>query len=279
MRKRTGSVYKRRGSWWARVTFVDPLTGNRRDLQRSARTRSEAIDRKDRLLAEIDASDGWAITHENRTFKELCDYYRENFACPPRYVNDRKVAGLRSYDTVRGQLAVLEKIFGHRKVRSITHDDLRRFKLHRLAEPTRTGSPRRIASVHRELALLSRLFSVALRQRWILANPFDFGDRLISPGDETERTRIITRAEEAALLAACDHPSREHLRPILIAALDTGMRQGEILKLRWSDIDWKSGIINVRFQHEDDAFTRSSHDSTASNGTRLAQRKEDYARS
>jgi len=35
------------------------------------------------------------------------------------------------------------------------------------------------------------------------------------------------------------------LRPILIMALETGMRCGEILKLKWSDVDMKNGMIYV----------------------------------
>jgi len=62
-----------------------------------------------------------------------------------------------------------------------------------------------------------------------------------------KRERILTRDEERKLLEACSgHHHREHLRPILICALDTGMRRGEILSLRWHDVDFENGLINIQ---------------------------------
>src|SRR6266536_4379335 len=45
------------------------------------------------------------------------------------------------------------------------------------------------------------------------------------------------------LLAACETNLRRHLKVLVIAALDTGARQGELLKLRWSDIAFDEGVI------------------------------------
>ena len=64
------------------------------------------------------------------------------------------------------------------------------------------------------------------------------------------RERILTREEETRLLVACTTPEsqgkRSHLRPLLIMALDTGMRRGEIVKLKWSDVDFERRSISVR---------------------------------
>jgi integrase len=46
------------------------------------------------------------------------------------------------------------------------------------------------------------------------------------------------------LMAECVGP-RAHLRPILILALNTGMRRGEILTLRWSQVDFARGLIHL----------------------------------
>jgi integrase len=89
------------------------------------------------------------------------------------------------------------------------------------------------------------MLNVAMREGWITKNPFSLGEPLISVADERKRERIITREEERLLLAACTG-RRTHLRPIIICALDTGMRLGEILKLCWSDIDFESNLITVR---------------------------------
>jgi integrase len=193
------------------------------------------------------------------TFDTLADYYEKTYLIEPEYVDGRKVAGLRSAYDYRHRLKVLREFFGKRKLRSITHGDLERFKAARLKSPaiigrnTRKtkvkGNPkarqRSIATVHRELSLLRRVLTVAVRSGWILKNPFEMGDSLIRPGDEKPRERIVSKEEEGRLLAACTNP-REHLRAIIICALDTGMRRGELFKLIWSDIDFDNRIITVQ---------------------------------
>src|SRR5690242_16973646 len=87
------------------------------------------------------------------------------------------------------------------------------------------------------------------REGWILRNPFDAGDSLISLADENKPERILTREEEVKLLAACDTPQRAHLIGILICALDTGMRQGEIFSLRWRDVDVENRLFNIQAFH------------------------------
>ena len=82
---------------------------------------------------------------------------------------------------------------------------------------------------------MRRLLNIAEREGWILRNPMRSGDPLISIADERKRKRILTRDKELRLLAACENRYQKHLRPILICALDTGMRRGEIsgLKLKF----------------------------------------------
>jgi integrase len=80
---------------------------------------------------------------------------------------------------------------------------------------------------------------------WIKQNPFAAGESLISLADERKRERILTRDEERRLLDACT-AQREHLRPILICAIDSGMRRGEILSLKWRDVDFEHGLISIQ---------------------------------
>lgn len=56
---------------------------------------------------------------------------------------------------------------------------------------------------------------------------------------EQPRLRFLEKEEIFKLLANCD----EHLKPIVIVALHTGMRKGEILNLKWHDIDFRRDLI------------------------------------
>jgi integrase len=248
VRNRQGYVFKRkdREGWSARITFTDEVTGKRRNLVRSARTKAEAREIVERLTRELDASDGRSAEHERATFEQLADYYASHYVRQAEYRDGRKVAGLRSVDSTRSRLRILKEHFGKRRIRTITHGDLMAFRGERLAQRTVRGRDRTITTVNRELMVLRRMFNVAEREGWIVRNPFAKGDKLISQADERKRERILTAEEEARLLAACVHQKRQHLRPVLICALDTGMRRGEILKLRWSDVDLDARTITVR---------------------------------
>lgn len=232
------------GRWYARVTFTDK-NGRRRNVKRRAENRSKAKDVLRQLTRSLDDHGENALIYERMTFNELADYYEERYAIPAQYVDGRKIAGLRSCRTALQQLEVLRDYFGNQRLRSITHGELERFKAKRLAVPTYRGTQRSIARVNRELAQLRRMLNIALREGWILRNPFTAGDCLISSADEKKRERILTREEEERLLAACTG-RRAHLKPLIICALDTGMRQGELLKLKWSDIDFAERLITVR---------------------------------
>jgi hypothetical protein len=78
MKARTGSIVKRKprqkgakATWWARVTYIDPKTGNRHDLQRRSESTAHDRDLLQALLREIDATEGQGPLTERKTFAEL----------------------------------------------------------------------------------------------------------------------------------------------------------------------------------------------------------------
>jgi len=122
-KERTGSIVKRKPrrkgdkpSWWARVTYIDPVTGKRRDLQRRADNKADAKDRVHELIKEIDTTDGRTLAHERKTFSHLADYYEKHYLKPAEYVEGRKISGLRSLKGLSGQLNAARVIWscGHR---------------------------------------------------------------------------------------------------------------------------------------------------------------------
>jgi len=86
---RTGSIVKRKpqtkgakATWWARVTYIDPKTGKRHDLQRRGDSKSHARDLLQALLREIDATEGQGPLNERKTLAELCDYFEKHYVKP-----------------------------------------------------------------------------------------------------------------------------------------------------------------------------------------------------
>jgi Site-specific recombinase XerD len=103
------------------------------------------------------------------------------------------------------------------------------------------GGLRSKASVNRELQLLSRVFSLAIKNRELKANPCSEIEQFKG---EVRRNRYLLPDEEERLMAQLIG-RRAHVRLIVVVALDTGMRRGEILRLRKQDVDFYRGNIHV----------------------------------
>ncbi len=245
-RERKGSIIERNGKLYARVRFKDE-NGKQRDLWRAAADRKQARLLIKQLLKEVENSTPQQLDALNMTFAELADYFTKNYLHAAVYVGDRKVSGVRSLIPARTVVQPLVAYFGPRKLRSITYGDLRAYKHARLQTPTKYGKQRSIACVNKELGQMRRMLNIAVREHWLQRNPFNSGECLISSADETHRTRILTREEEARLLDAIEgEPKRAHLKGILLIALDCALRRGEIFTLRWSDVDLERRTITVR---------------------------------
>jgi len=97
------------------------------------------------------------------------------------------------------------------------------------------------------LKLLSQVFNYSRRQRWCRENPC-WGVRYPRIRQSSD-IRFLDKRELDALVAAIDvekEPFGALDRAIVLTAAMTGMRQGELLALRWLDVDWKAKRIRVR---------------------------------
>ena len=98
------------------------------------------------------------------------------------------------------------------------------------------GLPRANSTCNREVEAIRRLLNKANEWGMLERNP---ASRLKSLPEPRGRTRFLSLDEAKRLL----EESSRHLRPIIVCALETGMRRGEILNLRCSDVDIKTHTI------------------------------------
>ena len=241
---KNGSTITRDGKLYARVQWTDE-NGKRKQKEKRADNKSHADRLIKQMLREIDDYGTRSLEVDGLTFLDLADHYKKHHAVPAKYANGRKIEGLRSLANVKSILETLKGYFGKKRLRSITYGDIKRFKHDRLNTPTIHDKPRSVTSVHRDLAVLRNMLNVAYREGWILKNPFNAGPPLIHAAFEKKRERVISPQEEKRLLAACVG-RRAHLRPIIVMALETGMRRGEIITLTWGDIDFANKVVIVR---------------------------------
>jgi integrase len=127
---------------------------------------------------------------------------------------------------------ILMPKFGERTLAEITYRDLELFRKEREKVDTCRGV-RSVARVNRELAVFRHMLNKAVSWGWIGQNPFMRGESLF-PNEKNARIRYLTKPESKKLLAEC----HTQLRPIVETALNTGMRKGEILALKW---EWVRG--------------------------------------
>lgn len=187
---------------------------------------------------EIESSD-------NLTFNDLANHYEKHFCQPAEYINGRRISGLRDVGRAKSLLPHLRKYFGKKKLRTIKYSDLLGFRRIRMDTPTYAKRSRSIGTMNRELGILKRMFNIALAESWIKKNPFSCGESLICPSAEGIREKILTLDEEQKLLLACEEPCRAHIRPIIIALLDTGARRGEMIKLIWQNVNFENRLITI----------------------------------
>jgi integrase len=249
-----GSIRERNGKLFARIQYIGE-DGKRRDKERPAENRKHARELIAEMRRELKQHGEPVLDAHKMTFTELSERYSKLRLIPAVIVNGKKVAGLRSLGPPKAAMTILVSHFGRKQVRTIKHSDVEEFKLERIQTPVRCGTdeddnpiyrPRSIATVNRELELLRAVLRFAQREGWIVRSPFEMGLPLISKASETRRDRVLSFDEEKRLLAACATKRRAHLRPLIITALDTGMRRGELFKLNWFDVDFKSNLIRVR---------------------------------
>lgn len=123
------------------------------------------------------------------------------------------------------------KLVGNAPISKITPNDIEKYK------NLRSGVVQN-STINRELNSLSKMFSLAVENDYIKISPFSSVKKLRI---ENKPDRFLDAEEEKKLLAS----SNSFIQKIIITALHTAMRKGEILNLKWDDIDLKKGYIKI----------------------------------
>jgi len=229
-------VTKRRGKWVLDYRdqhgrrHWETVTGNRHDADQLLSQRLREVGRGE-----------YEARRDQMTFREVSDAYTAGHIA----VNIREST---RQDYERNLRLYLLPAFDVVKVRVITPEMIEAFRNRLLKQ----GIGRR--TINKCHTLLSAIFRYALRYRWITANPAAEVRKLRAESGSHERPEldnILTPAEAALMLDAAD----DRYRVLLLMALSTGMRQGELLGLQWGDIEWAAKQVWVRRQYTRGRFS------------------------
>lgn len=163
-----------------------------------------------------------------RTLAQAIDrYIAVTLPAKPRNRDAAKVSVLLSW--WRGKLGAIALVALTPRMISEARDAL-------AATQTRRGGPRSPATVNRSLAALSAVFRAAVREwHWLDNTPMP----AVSRGAESPGVvRYLSHDERKRLLDACRASwAATWLYPLVLLALATGARRGELLGLKWADVD------------------------------------------
>lgn len=198
------------------------LNVNGRQIRKSTGTNKKELARKIFYKAQTLIAEGrWFETHKCKSikFKEMVERYMSSHA------KSRDPHTIKKLIPAFGELTLAE----------ISTDLVAEYRKARLKEV-------KPATVYQELGLMRRMYNVARREwKWVKENPV--ADLSFSVGTKNFRDRWLTEEEEQRLLSNAASPW--WLYPLLIVALHTGMRKGQILALRWPDIDFRRRILTI----------------------------------
>ena len=144
----------------------------------------------------------------------------------------------RSLNRAETSVKHLSTFLGGKRVAEITPEAIEAYVTTWLQQHPKLGRPTRPATVNRELAALGKMFNLAIRHKNADKNPIAAVERL---QEHNGRDRVLSSDEFQRLLEAL--PSSLH--PVITMAYYTAMRRGEILNLRWHQIDLSKGLIRL----------------------------------
>jgi integrase len=147
----------------------------------------------------------------------------------------------KSNDKYKLPIICMSKCFRGKTFAQISPLLIEKYKKERRESVMEDGNNRKPSTINRELQIVSRIFSLAIKYSVTDRNPCN--DVALLP-ENNKRVRYLLDEEEPLLFALLTGP-RAHLRDLVSVAIGTGMRRGDQLTLRWEKVDFQRNIIYV----------------------------------
>ena len=210
---------------------IDPATGKeRRTTRRGFKTQKEAKQAERNLLLDVEEnglpssqSDGF----QDPTFEELASLWLENY---------KTTVKPSTFENVRS------------KVEKMTEEHFKELKLKKITvaycQKVVIKLSKSYVLYNHYLSVINRIFKYAVLMDILNSNPFD---KVIKPKSrQTQRKgNFLTKEELKEFLKLAQTATLSYFFPLVHLMAYTGLRQGEALALKWSDIDFENKKITV----------------------------------
>src|SRR5215213_8116609 len=224
-----GSIHRRKTRGWCAQYTVHTAEGRKRKTL-YGKTRQEVAAKLAKALSDHEG--GLTFNAGNLTVGEWMDRWLEDCLKPLVEAGKLVHSTFVRYEGIANNH--LKPTLGHRKLKTLTRAEIRRL----YNEKSKTLSPRSVDYIH---TTLQKALDQAVIDDLIPRNVAN-GERPRSSRSQKE-AKALSPAQVRALLTAAHEQRNEAL---YVVAVHTGLRKGELLGLRWTDVDLDTGRLSVR---------------------------------
>ncbi len=220
---------RRRGKSWAVIVYLgrDPITKAKKRRWYTHRTKAEAETHLAQLLVQVQAGGG--VPPSRLLTGDFLDRWLDDYA-----VGAVVEKTLRNY---RDQVRVhFKPALGHTPLARLSAQAIQSYFSKQLR-----GGRLSSTSLRYQFAVLNEALGHAVRWGLLVRNPCGFVD---PPRPRSREMHVLDEEQARLFLAEAQRSSRHYL--LYLTALLTGMRQGELLGLRWRDVDLATGAITIQ---------------------------------
>ena len=209
---------------------IDPLTGKeRRTTRRGFKTMKEAKQAERNLLLDVEENGLPSERSQllNPTFEELASLWLENY---------KTTVKPSTFENVKSKIEKMtEEHFKEMKLKQVTVTYCQRVAI----ELSKT-----YVLYGHYLSVINRIFKYAVLMDILNSNPFD---KVIKPKSKQTKRKgnFLTKEELKEFLKLAQTATLSYFFPLVHLMSYTGLRQGEALALKWSDIDFENKKITI----------------------------------
>jgi len=228
-----GSIYQRpNGTWVAQITTGRDCEGKLKRVSYSGKTRREAQEKATKALSEL--QNGTFVEPTKTTLSQWLDTWMQEY----------KKQSLRP-TTYEGYKIIIDvhikSAVGGIQLRQLQPSDLQRFYNSKLENGRADGkgglSPRMIRYIH---AILHGALKQAIKEGLVIRN---VTEAVTLP---RQKKKEFTPLNQEQVIKFLNSIKEDRLYAAFLLDIGSGLRRGELLALRWKDVDLKNGVIKVR---------------------------------
>ncbi|OGW36954.1 MAG: hypothetical protein A2Y97_10135 [Nitrospirae bacterium RBG_13_39_12] len=213
-------IYKRGKVWWIRYTGLDGK--QKREATGSDSFKDAEIKLADRKNAIGKGEEPEIKRIPNHSFRELSERYLS-------WIQGRQRSA-RTKGYIIGQLLSL---YGDIPLKRFSTSLVDQLQTDLISKGYKPASNNKITNI------VKHMFNKAVEWEMVGSETLKRIRKVKPLRDEGKRLRYLSIEECNTLINTCDN----HLKPIVVTALNAGMRKGEILNLKWEQVDLKHGFI------------------------------------